>query len=207
MSDVRKIVCQIIDASLFGHPIFTFCDANWPTIYKEFVDQAIVAIPAGILEALPIPKIIEQQWDKSVLKVSARALRLIANQNELIQLLSQSNIPYAILKGVAAAVYYPAPWLRMMGDVDFIVRSVDYDRTKELLLTHGFIPSVDNDNPRHEAFDFNGTHFELHRYFSVEPEESVLDGLIYEQLNDAVEATVFNHTFRMLPGKRSMFRV
>lgn len=198
MADVKKTVCQIIGATLFSQSIPSFDDSDWSAIYKEFVDQAIVAIPASILEKLPIPKKIDQQWSTGVMTASAHAIQLIANQDELVQLLKQNDIPYAILKGTAAAVYYPTPWLRTMGDVDFIVRPEDYDRTKELMLSHGFIPSGDDDNPRHEAFNLNKTRYELHRYFSVEPEESVLDDLIYEQLDHTVEATMLKYSFMML---------
>lgn len=199
MVNVRDNICQIIGATLFDQSVPSFNEADWSAIYKEFLDQAIVAIPASILEKLPISAELNQQWSTKVMTSSAAALRLIANQDKLIQLLKQSNIPYAILKGTAAAIYYPTPWLRTMGDVDIIVRPENYDQTRELMLANGFASMGEDDNPRHEAFELNNTQFELHRYFSVEAEDSVLDELIYEQLDHTVEATVFDYSFRMLP--------
>ena len=61
MADVKNTVCQIIGATLFSQPIPSQADVDWSAINKEFVDQAIVAIPASILEKLPIPKEIDQQ--------------------------------------------------------------------------------------------------------------------------------------------------
>ena len=37
------------------------------------------------------------------------------------QLFENNNIPLVILKGTAAAMYYPKPQLRTMGDIDFLV--------------------------------------------------------------------------------------
>ena len=54
-------------------------------------------------------------------------------QQKLLQLLDENHIDCVILKGSAAALSYPQPILRVMGDVDFLVRKVDYEKTADLL--------------------------------------------------------------------------
>ena len=58
-----------------------------------------------------------------------------------------SPIPYVILKGCASAMYYPDPFMRTLGDVDFLVRPEDADRADKLLCENGFTykPSSNTD--------------------------------------------------------------
>ena len=48
-------------------------------------------------------------------------IRYTYEEQELIRLLESHGIPLVILKGAAAAVYYPVPSRRSFGDIDFLV--------------------------------------------------------------------------------------
>ena len=50
-----------------------------------------------------------------------RFLQILDEQTKLFQLFRDADIPLAIIKGCAAAMYYPAPLDRSMGDIDFVV--------------------------------------------------------------------------------------
>ena len=60
-------------------------------------------------------------------------------QNVLISLLEENNIPSVILKGAAAAMYYPYPSLRTMGDVDILVRRKNLERAVQLMEDNGYV--------------------------------------------------------------------
>lgn len=168
------------------------------------MDQAILAIPAPILQKLSMPKDLCEQWKLEMITRSVQSIRLAANPNELTQLLKVNEIPYVIMKGVAAAKYYPQPWLRTMGDVDLIVPPSWFEQTKQLLIRHEFkAKDEDHEGSRHVAFSHNGVHYELHRYFSTTDDETgkKLDGLVYEGIENGVEAKIMDYSFRVLPEK------
>ena len=48
-------------------------------------------------------------------------LQILDEQTKLYHLFDDAGIPMAIIKGCAAAMYYPAPLHRSMGDIDFVV--------------------------------------------------------------------------------------
>lgn len=60
-------------------------------------------------------------------------------QDELVSLFKETGIPMAIIKGSAAAVYYPEPYRRSMGDYDFIVPKEYFADAWELLERHGYV--------------------------------------------------------------------
>lgn len=204
MSPNRQYICQVVGAALFGTELLTSPVSDWKEIYQEFADQAILAIPAPILEKLSMPQELKKQWESEVMMGSARSIRLMANQNELIRQLMKNGIPYVILKGVAASKYYPMPWLRTMGDVDFIVQPVDFERTKQLMLEKGFIPlNEDHEDTRHVTFSYCNVYYELHRFFSTTEDEygKKLDRLVCLGITNAVDATIMDYSFRMLPER------
>ena len=59
----------------------------------------------------------------------------LMEHDELNRLMTENDIPYCALKGLASAYYYPEASLRDMGDVDFLVRGQDFERAKEAVLS------------------------------------------------------------------------
>ena len=116
-------------------------------------------------------------------------------ENDMADTLNKHSIPFVILKGFAAAIYYPEPRARAFGDIDFIVPPAFFDFTCETLKSNGYMQGADEG--RHIAFSKNGYHFELHRRFSYEDldiEKYVLAGIDHR-----VIVSLNNHMFPMLP--------
>ena len=64
-----------------------------------------------------------------------------------------------ILKGAAAAVYYPDPAGRAMGDVDFLVPRERYEDALHLMTEQGYRQFSEGE--RHAEFMKDGVEFEL----------------------------------------------
>ena len=97
------------------------------------------------------------------------SVRLLHAQDELIALMREAGIPLIILKGSAAAVYYPNPIQRSMGDVDCIVPQDRFLEATELLTANGYAQTnADKDVDRHCVFVRKGFLVELHHHFSYE---------------------------------------
>ena len=113
-------------------------------------------------------------------------------------------IPYVVLKGVAAAIYYPDPLRRTLGDIDIIVRPEDFSRAYIALVNAGYkTDDSETGDSRHVHFRINRVVIELHRRYAVlnDPgQEELLDSWIYESIDRAVEGRIEDQTFPMLPS-------
>ena len=78
------------------------------------------------------------QLQKNQMRLIASNLRNAHLHGEVHELLTGQNIPYTILKGLASAAYYPEPFLRTMGDVDFLVPYSQRQTVDCLLREKGF---------------------------------------------------------------------
>lgn len=73
--------------------------------------------------------------------------------DELNKLMTENDIPYCALKGLASAYYYPDSSLRDMGDVDFLIDEKDFERAKQAVLNAGFtVDHGDQADSLHIAF-------------------------------------------------------
>ena len=120
--------------------------------------------------------------DSTLAKLSSRFyVRLLSVQNEMLGLMRAAGIPVIILKGSAAAVYYPNPIRRTMGDIDFIVPQDRFQEAAELLSSNGYVLThAIKDGDRHGSFVRKGVVFELHHHFShggIDVEQYVTAGL------------------------------
>lgn len=125
--------------------------------------------------------------------------QLCYEQEQLHQVLK--SIPYVVLKGLAAAIYYPDPLRRTLGDIDIIVQPEDFSRAYNTLVNAGYkTDDPETGDSRHVHFMMNGVTVELHRKYaalnSVEQEE-LLDSWIFDA--EAVEGRMEDQTFPMLP--------
>ncbi len=108
---------------------------------------------------------------KTFSQIIAKNIRVEFAHNEVHRILSDNNIPYVILKGVASASYYKEPMLRMMGDVDVLVRPEDIAKADKLLKSIGFVTTddVDGDNMHIGYKRKDGISCELHRRINGVP--------------------------------------
>ena len=87
---------------------------------------------------------------------------LIAREHtRLHKMLDSADIPYVIIKGMASARFYPDDLMRMMGDVDFLVKECDLERVDRLLTADGYIP-VKKEHSHHITYNKNGIRAEMH---------------------------------------------
>lgn len=132
---------------------------------------------------------------------SAHYIRILFAQDEIVSLMSSADIPMAVLKGSAAAVYYPDPFLRTMGDIDFIVPAERFQEAVQLMQEHGYSmlnnTGEKDEQNRHFTLRKDGITAELHHHFSS-------DGIDIERYVEAglscpESAVVEGHAFLMLP--------
>ncbi len=133
-------------------------------IYEEMTAHAIAALPAPVLSDLDLPEDLLAEWKKTVLRQVIRYNAYLNVQQNLAL-----TMPYVILKGTAAAQYYPHPEYRTMGDIDVITRHEDYEAACVQLLADGYVEvtnQIDRERKRHREFYKNGFSVEIHLFFA-----------------------------------------
>lgn len=119
MDQVSQTVLALLRGALWGEEAVYPADTDWQAVTKELQAQAIMGVIAGSDIPECVPAQTRAQWESLALLQGSRFYQLLHQQDQLLALLAKNDISLVILKGMAAAVYYPAPEMRVMGDVDF----------------------------------------------------------------------------------------
>ena len=167
---------ESLKASLFEfEPVFPD-HADWNAVLAEAKTQTVVA-----LAAKAVPAEYESQWLPYVLHSQAQFIRIVHGQAQLLDLFELAGIPLVILKGMAAATYYPEPFRRTMGDVDFLVPQGRFSEAVQLMSEHGY-RQLEQRTLRHIGFMKEGIEYELHHHFSyadMDIEDEITNGLLH----------------------------
>lgn len=194
MNNTEQVICNLIAASLSGRKPDLPDVVDWDDVFHEAQQQAVSGI---VISAAPAE--IQKKRKGDFYQIVAVSTRNLFEQNQLVSLFEDVGLPIVIIKGFAAAMYYPDPMLRSMGDIDFIVPRDQLDRAFELMQQNGYvvIHQQEGAQARHIEFEKNGMTFELHHRFSfydLDIEKVLTDGMSRME-----SGTVKDSAFPMLP--------
>lgn len=201
MTDLYSSILALLKTSLFDLDLKINENVTWSDIASELQNQCVSVIPADQINHLNLTESENREYIMSVIQSNSYWNAIMYEQQEIIDLLDEAGIPTAVLKGSAAAIYYPKPDYRTMGDIDLIVPPELFDKACVLLEQNGYI-HLDEMNLRHEAFVKDGIHIELHRSFALLNDKAqmlYLDNLIYKGINHAEKKKIEDYSFTMLP--------
>lgn len=160
-------VCRLISIELFGNKEPLPKDIEWEKVFKELEAHAILGLFRKGIDSYDLPIKIKNDWEDCIYSIIAYGAKIAAGQRELGQLLIKNNVQYMIIKGTAVSQYYPIKNSRTLGDVDFIVKDVDYKKTQKLMAEAKYDRVLeDEESPRHVSYYKNGIHFECHHVFA-----------------------------------------
>lgn len=194
MTDMNQIelrdsaALRVLRAALWHETVPSLTDEEWRSVYATFRDQGILAIPAEILEkAETLPEGLFAEWKKQILRQVSHFYHLAGEESVLLEQLEQASISVAVLKGSAAAKYYPHPEYRAMGDIDIIPARDRYEEACSLLTHHGFA-DVTKETPDHRHIQLSKRDItvEVHRYFAKVNDPACaacIDELVYNGIS------------------------
>lgn len=195
----------LLKESLFTEKQTLSCsvsDWDWPSIYKELCVHSIESLPYRFLKK----KIVNDEklyadWNNRCILQLYHWVQVMHGQQKLLQLLDENHIDCVILKGSAAALSYPQPTLRVMGDVDFLVRKADYEKTADLLEKNGYqLAHEKNAKVHHYGYFKDGISYELHKRLGIVREsDSELNALFDSGITNREIRQVENYSFPVLP--------
>ena len=176
----------------------------WPAVRAELVAQSVVGYPANAVESLALPAAEQAEYLTLVGKNLSSWYKLMMTQDRVLSAFYQADIPVVVLKGAAAAVNYPQPNGRSMGDIDLIVPPEYFDQAFSLLERLGWVNDTSLEiNPRHAGFKkADCPEIELHRFFSTctnKQQAHYLDQAIYNAIPRATGEDVAGFTVPVLP--------
>lgn len=180
--------------------------SDWSAVYEEMKAQTLLSLPLGWLSSHTLPDAaLQEKWLKEAKKQQYLWLKKMMRQQELFALLEKNQIPVVILKGSAAAVYYPEPSVRMSGDIDFLVKNRDFEAAKALLLEQGYTLTHDESAASHHlTFHQDNVCFELHKRPGIVPESNQeLIRLFEDGIEKRAQAKIGSFTFPMLPPREN----
>lgn len=191
----EQTLLALIKCTLFNIPIeYGITLVDWNSVLDEAKVQSVV----GLAEA-SVPAQFKSIWVKAQSKVLADYVRNLKAQDELLSLLASYYIPVVILKGTAAAIFYPKPSQRSMGDIDFVVPQGLFNKTRAVLETNGYtiVHEREEEVERHVGYKKGDAILELHHHFShvdLDIESYIINGFTHLE-----EGFIDGYRFPMLP--------
>ena len=160
-SVTQKTVLQLLSSALFQKPFSAEKEVDWKAVFDECKAQSVVSTAFSALPRNTVPQELYAQWKAIVNETIVINSKISYAHTMLNGLLNQAQIPYVILKGCASAEYYDDPLLRTMGDVDFYVPPVCFEKADKLLLKNSFKSNKIN-HEYEKAYTRDDVVFELH---------------------------------------------
>ena len=163
INKAEQVLAELIKRSLFGLSADFPDDVVWEDVFAEAQAHAVVAL---VYPALP--ENIAASWKTAAAQSKAHFMRALYEQTDMCSLLSSAGVPFVIIKGTAAAAYYPRPIERSVGDVDVFIGEENFDAALSLLSENGYEFRTDYGDGREHVFAKGGITFELHKRYSDE---------------------------------------
>lgn len=205
-NEVKKLennynaVLSILKTALFEEDLVVYDGVDYPAVYQELVDQAILPISAKVYKSLPLDIDLREKWHSTILQQIATGTQIQNTERFLTNLLDENEIHSAILKGSAAAKNYPTGIHRVYGDVDIIVNPDDFEKAAELLTNSGCKQTTElYENYRNATYYRNGVEIELHRHFFDEGQLKWDREIIYSALPRCKKVRIGNFFVNVLP--------
>lgn len=199
------MVYSLLKTSLWGqerYPLVAGENTDWNAVYQELCDHAVDALAVDTLSQVSdLDPQLRRAWMHKAMKRVAKWNRIMKQQDGLYSLLREANLPFVVVKGAAAAMYYSKPEYRTMGDIDLLVPAGDFARAHQIFLDDGY-ELVHEDDGRHIELKKNGIVVELHHHYASmsDPEiAAALDRQIFDKLSSGETGVLEQYHFSMLP--------
>lgn len=190
----QQFLLEAIKASLFDIEIQYPSDIDWDIVMSEANNQTVLGL---VSPAIPF-RVEASDHAKSTY------MRIMFEQDKLIKSFNVAEIPCVIIKGSAAAINYPKPYLRAMGDIDVLVPRDKFNEALELLESTGYIYEHGKiqdknfpDDTRELKYIKNGILVEIHQSFSSPGVE--VDEILNKAIFRRTYCELNGYTFPMLP--------
>ena len=156
---------KIIREAISGQKEEFSPDTDWTALKQELNNQALLPIAYSVLKRGCVPDgSFRDVWIDIIFQQISVWYRILEVQDRLVRILTDFGYHFVIMKGFANAALYPKPEIRTTGDVDFLVRSEEFEEIYQMLQTKGFEPTGEGDGEKHHMnLKKDDVLFEMHK--------------------------------------------
>lgn len=186
ISDMNML--KLLVAALWGKEAPDIQPDMWAQLWLELRNHAVAAIPIAFVRKLNIDEENRKDWDDYCCQIFAHSVLISETQKAVLDGFVSEKIGVVVLKGTAAACYYPESAVRTMGDIDLLVKPNDFNKSCELLRKLKFeeiTTESEESRGRHRSFIKNKVVVELHRSFALIPDSEkaeLLDKMLFSDI-------------------------
>lgn len=190
-----KAFFSLLSNALFGTELNIDENSDFKEVFKEAKFQAVdTLIFDAVAPYLDKSASLYGVWYKKTLRTYSRNYNIESAHNLIGKILEQNNIEYSTLKGCRSSYYYSCSYKRVLGDVDFLVRTCDLEKTCKVLEENGFVKYSNSDeHDFHIIYFKDKVCFELHYRFDEEEGEQS-ENFTNDIITNAVEIPILDNT-------------
>ena len=192
MSPIEQELLKITAAALFEKEYEICADLNYAAVLDEASSQSVYGLAYPMVRSA-LEKDLSAKYEELFFNYVVQNTVIESGHAAVHELMTEHRIPYVTIKGCASAKYYPDPSLRCMGDVDFLVRKQDFEKTVKLVEDQGFSLIEEDDGSHHQALLNGNTTWEVHHSVSGIP-DGIMGKLCRNKLSGIIEKAVLYST-------------
>jgi len=146
--------------------------------------------------------VVPELWKYQTLYGALNNAKKLNVQTKVIKTLQSADIDCVILKGASVAKNYPVQGMRLLGDVDILVKEADYEKAVKLIFPDADLEQ--NIHDFHYGGKLNDVDIEIHKYITHNSGD-LLDKKICSLMEDAIKHISLcefeGHSFPVLDNK------
>ena len=140
------LLLDIIKSSLFDIPVdagaYNAEEIDWGAVFRKAARHNVLPLVLqninDLIAKLSIPEEKVKRWRIAAHNQIAFNEKLMFCQNSIVEILDKAGIPYAVLKGSGLSACYPRPDLRVLHNIDLLLRPSDFGQALNILYESGF---------------------------------------------------------------------
>ncbi len=158
----QNILLTLVRCSLLGEKNEAFSEpVDFSALWKEAEIQTVLLLALNNSESTLFSQSEREFLKNRLQSYFLKNIAVGSEHSHLHKLLTQAEIPYVIIKGMASSSYYPDELMRLMGDVDFLVKKEDMTKVDCILVDDGYTVRK-KENSHHVTYDKGGQRIEMH---------------------------------------------
>lgn len=176
MTPENKYLLNTIKSILHGEPMPDLTPDDSGAIDYNIVLQlakrsAIAGMAAyRICDDETVPEVVRKRFDLERLKITSQQIKQKQVVSELRDIFDANHARGLLLKGSIIRDYYPEPYMRSMGDVDFFMEKPDILRIRSAIIENGFSAGMQGINSHYVFEKYGVVDIEIHS--DIEPIKS-----------------------------------
>lgn len=188
MNKVNDALIKLLSASIGCHTsqIVELDAEEWMQLYKEAIEHQIhllIFSEANKYGSKVNPALFDN-WRKNTIFQVLQSIQSFAAVGSLLDALRDANVPILVLKGLHYKYLYREPDLRIMGDIDLLIKPESLDKAIRIIESFGYTKG--KKDPKHIAFFHKQSiPIELHFALFTESKRKVAAGFNTAIWNEA----------------------